>query len=87
MRSTRISHAKKSHQLIARKMNLGELVATYPELVEVLMNDYGLHCAGCFAAGFDTLEEGARVHGFDNKGIDKMVKRLNEIIRKKPQGE
>ena len=82
MRSTRISHAKKSHQLIARKMNLGELVAVYPELVEVLTNDYGLHCAGCFASSFDTLEEGAKVHGFDDKDIDKMVVRLNKLVNK-----
>lgn len=87
MRSTRFSHAKKSNQLIARKMNLGEMVAVYPELVEVLTNDYGLHCAGCFASSFDTLEEGAKVHGFDDKDIDKMVKRLNEIVKKKRRGE
>lgn len=87
MRSTRVSHAKKSDQLIARKMNLGEMVAVYPELVEVLTNDYGLHCAGCFASSFDTLEEGAKVHGFDHKEIDKMVKDLNQRITKKHRGE
>lgn len=82
MRTTRASHAKKSDQLIARKMNLGEMVAVYPELVEVLTNDYGLHCAGCFASSFDTLEEGAKVHGFDDKDIDKMVVRLNKLVKK-----
>lgn len=87
MRRTRTSHAKKSDQLIARKMNLGEMVAVYPELVEVLTNDYGLHCAGCFASSFDTLEEGAKVHGFNDKDIDKMVKRLNEIVKQKRRGE
>lgn len=85
MRSIRSSHAKESHQLIERKMNLGELVAVYPELVAVLTDDYGLHCAGCFASSFDTLEEGAKVHGFDDRAIDKMVKRLNEILKQKRQ--
>lgn len=74
-------------QKIDRKMNLGELVQLYPELVPVLLKDYGLHCAGCFAASFDTLEEGARVHGYGDEEIDKMVKRMNKLVKKKPQGE
>lgn len=68
-------------------MNLGELVEMYPALVPVLLEDYGLHCAGCFAASFDTLEEGARVHGFSNQEIDKMVTKLNQLVKKKPRGE
>ncbi len=87
MRPIRVGHVKESHQLIERKMNLGELVAVYPELVETLTNDYGLHCAGCFASSFDTLEEGAKVHGFDDKDIDKMVKRLNQLIQQKRRGQ
>lgn len=79
MRHTRIGRITKS-------TNLGELSSTYPELVEVLVNDYGLHCVGCMAAAFETLEEGARAHGFSGKKIDKMVKRLNEII-KQSQGK
>lgn len=69
-------------QKIDRKMNLGELVELYPDLVPVLLEDYGLHCAGCFAAGFDTLEEGSRVHGFSDEEIEKMVARLNKIVKK-----
>ena len=67
---------------IGRKMNLAELVTVYPELVNVLMEDYGLHCVSCFAAGFDTLEEGAKIHGFDDNDIEKMVSRLNQIVTK-----
>lgn len=75
MRHTRIGRITKS-------TNLGELSSTYPELVEVLVNDYGLHCVGCMAAAFETLEEGARAHGFSGKEIAKLVKRLNQIISK-----
>lgn len=67
---------------IDRKMNLAELVTIYPELVNVLMEDYGLHCVSCFAAGFDTLEEGAKIHGYDDADIEKMVSRLNKIARR-----
>jgi len=67
---------------IDRKMNLEQLVREYPELVEVLSADYGLHCVSCFAAAFDTLEGGAKVHGYNDQEIEKMVKRLNDIIEK-----
>ena len=66
---------------IDRKMNLAELVTLYPQLVNVLMEDYGLHCVSCFAAGFDTLEEGAKIHGYDDQDIEKMVKRLNTLVK------
>ena len=67
---------------ITKSTNLGELSNTYPELVEALVNDYGLHCVGCMTAAFETLEEGAKVRGFSDKEIDKMVKKLNQIISK-----
>jgi len=67
---------------ITKTINLGELSNTYPELVEVLVNDYGLHCVGCMAAAFETLEEGAKAHGFSDQEIAKMVKKLNQMISK-----
>jgi len=66
---------------IDRKMNIGELLRRYPQLTEVLVEDYGLHCVSCFAASFDTLEEGAKIHGYDDKEIEKMVKRLNLLVK------
>ena len=72
---------KKNKIKIDRKMNLAELVMDHPELAQVLNEDYGLHCVNCFAAGFDTLEEGAKIHGYDDKDIEKMVERLNKIVK------
>jgi len=68
---------------ITKQTNLGELVQTYPQLAQILIEDYGLHCAGCFAASFDSIEQGAIMHGMSDKQIDKMVQRLNEIIKPK----
>lgn len=65
---------------ISKEMNLGELVQTYPKLAEALAEDYGLHCVGCFAAGFDSLEQGAKIHGYDDKEIEEMVKKLNKLV-------
>lgn len=68
---------------IAKNSNLGDLIQAYPQLAQVLIEDYGLHCAGCYAAAFDSLEQGAQIHGMSEKQIGEMVKRLNEIVNKK----
>ncbi|MCK4927909.1 MAG: DUF1858 domain-containing protein, partial [Candidatus Aenigmarchaeota archaeon] len=45
-----------------------------------VFQDHGLHCIGCFAAAFETLEQGAMAHGLD---IDKLLKDLNISLEKK----
>ncbi len=65
---------------IESKTNLADLLSKYSELAEVLREDYGLHCVGCFAARFETLEDGAKAHGYDGKDIEKMIKKLNKIV-------
>lgn len=57
----------------------------HPELMETLMFKYGLHCFGCMAASFETLEEGAKAHGMTEKEIEKMVEKLNQISKIKNQ--
>lgn len=64
---------------ITKDVNLSELVYKHPETEEVLL-DYGLHCVGCIAGSFDTLEAGAKVHGLGDKDIEELVERINEII-------
>ncbi len=64
---------------IDKNTNLGDLVANYPHLAKVLMEDYGLHCVGCMASAFDTLEQGAKIHGMNSQAIQAMVKRLNQL--------
>lgn len=41
-----------------------ELLAKFPEAEKVLL-DAGMHCLGCFSAGFETLREACLVHGLD----------------------
>jgi len=67
---------------ITKETNIGELAMEYPELARVLAEDYGLHCVGCFAASFDTIETGAQIHGMDETEIDEMVDRLNKLVKK-----
>ena len=65
---------------ISRKTNLGELIQKYSKAAKVLTEKYDLHCVGCMAASFETLEDGLRVHGYDKKEINKIVKELNKLV-------
>jgi len=62
---------------------MGEIVSLYPEAAELLITEYGLHCIGCGMAGYESLEAGLAVHGFDKKETDKIVKQLNQFIKTK----
>lgn len=71
---------KKSDEIkINKEFNLAELVYKYPQTEEVLL-DYGLHCVGCIASSFDTIEAGAKVHGMTDEEIDEMLERINEVV-------
>ena len=65
---------------IAKKINLQKLIKKYPKAAEILVNKYGLHCVGCMAAAFETLEQGAKAHGMSAGEIGKMVKELNRKL-------
>lgn len=67
---------------ITKEMLLGDLVRKYPSLVEILLKDYGLHCAGCFANTFDTIEGGAKVHGMNEREVEEMLEHLNKEVTK-----
>jgi hybrid cluster-associated redox disulfide protein len=43
--------------------------------------DHGLMCAGCAAARFENLEQGALAHGID---VDQLVKDLNAVLEEQP---
>jgi len=68
---------------ITKKTMISEIVSKYPELGEVLTEDYGFHCIGCFASEMETLEQGAMVHGYEATEIKKIVDTLNGILEDK----
>ena len=51
---------------------VSEIAKWYPEVVEILM-EYGLHCVGCMASGFETLEEGSLGHGMPEAEFANMI--------------
>lgn len=58
-------------------------MSNYPKAAQSLVSDYNLHCVGCFAAAFETLEQGLKVHGHKDKDIEKIVKKLQKLDIKK----
>jgi len=71
--------AKTTKKSITKESNIAEIVSKYPEVGLVLAEDYGLHCVGCMAMRFDSLEAGMKIHGYDDKDIEKIVKKLNKL--------
>lgn len=64
---------------ITKDMNIQQLANTHPEAVGV-MAEKGLHCFGCHASAYDTVEQGARGHGMPDEEIDSMVDEMNAVV-------
>ena len=63
---------------INKKMSFGEIINRCPESANILMAN-GMHCFGCSMAMYETLEQGALMHGVNP---DKLVKQINKIMKK-----
>lgn len=74
---------KLDERKITKDMTIGSILEGHPDkamkLSEV-MAKAGLHCVGCGAATFETLEQGVIGHGFNEDILNKLVKDLNEIL-------
>jgi len=68
---------------ITRDMTIEEIFSRFPHKSQKLAQEItnsGLHCVGCQAATWETLEAGMLGHGFAEEEIDKLVGRLNAIL-------
>ena len=68
-------------QKISKDTSLGKVASEFPAAIPVLLR-YGLHCIGCHVAAWETIEQGCRGHGMDDKQIDEMIKEINTAIEK-----
>lgn len=69
---------KKIRQKITKNTLILEIAERYPQLVEILVEKYGLHCLGCSLSAVETIEEGAMGHGMNRKEVEKMMLELNK---------
>lgn len=61
---------------IKKNKSIKEVVAEHPETIPVF-EMFGLGCAGCQAALFESIEQGAEVHGVE---IESLIERLNSVV-------
>lgn len=63
---------------ITKDMIIGDVVAVYPQTLSVFQK-MGIHCVGCYASTFESIEEGVSRHGIDP---DTTCKELNNLLKK-----
>jgi hybrid cluster-associated redox disulfide protein len=62
--------------MIDRNMAIEDVVRRNPQTVPVFER-HGLGCLGCRAALFESIEQGAKIHGVD---VEALIADLNEAI-------
>jgi iron-sulfur cluster assembly protein len=67
---------------VAGEMVIGDVVAAFPQAATIMLG-HGLHCVGCHANAFDTIEDGARGHGMPDEEILEMIQEINTAINHK----
>ncbi|MCP5505818.1 MAG: iron-sulfur cluster assembly accessory protein [Chlamydiales bacterium] len=68
---------------ITREMTIDAILGTYPERSQRIaqeLTNAGLHCVGCQAATWETLEVGMMGHGFGEEEIETLLTKLNAIL-------
>lgn len=68
---------------ITRQMTIEEILGMFPYKAQRLSQEItnaGLHCVGCHAAVWETLEAGMYTHGKTDAQIDELARRLNALL-------
>ncbi len=76
----------KTKKEVSRDMTIEEILSSFPDKSQKLAQEItnaGLHCVGCQAATWETLEAGMLGHGFSEDEIDNLVVRLNSVLKEK----
>ena len=77
------STKENSKVTIHPQMTIEEILALFPHKAQKLSQEItnaGLHCIGCHAATWETLEAGMFKHGKTEADIKKLVDRLNALL-------
>ena len=63
---------------ITKDMTIEQVIRLEPKTIEVFLK-HGMHCIGCQAATWETLQETAFTHGIED--VDGMVDELNKVVQ------
>ena len=70
---------------ITRDMTIEEILSGFPQKSQKLaqeMTQMGLHCVGCQASTWETLEAGVLGHGFTEQDLEGLIGKLNKMLVK-----
>jgi iron-sulfur cluster assembly accessory protein len=74
------------NEQIHRDMTIEDIFKLFPHKAQKLaqeMTNAGLHCVGCSASTWETVEAGMMSHGMNDGQIDGLIGRLNTILAEK----
>lgn len=72
---------KKVPYVLKKDAVISDILRDCPKAAEYLV-EYGLFCVTCVLSQFETLEVGARTHNMSDKDLRKMIKEINEELKK-----
>ena len=64
---------------ISVETNVYELITTYPDTVQILI-EYGIPCASCHFSSYDTIQDSVVEFGLDDEDVADLLTELNEIV-------
>src|SRR3989344_4024267 len=73
---------------ITRDMTIEDVFKRFPsksQKLAQLMTNAGLHCVGCSASTFETIEQGMAGHGMTQKDVNSLVNELNQSLEDKEE--
>lgn len=66
---------------ITKEMAIAEVIELCPDAMDIFL-EYGLHCVGCGAAMWESVEDGALGHGMSEELIESLMEEINEAREK-----
>jgi len=66
--------------VIQKDTTINEILHAHPESIR-FFNNLHMSCGSCFAVNFDTLENGALMHGME---VNRLIEQLNDFLRSQP---
>lgn len=78
------TESKSDNIVIHRQMTIEQILSLFPFKAQKLAQEItraGLHCVGCHAATWETLEAGMLGHGMGEDQINTLVDRLNALLQ------
>lgn len=68
---------------VTKDMLIGEVVQNYPDAVDIMLKN-GFHCVGCHVSPYETIEQGAKGHGFTDQQVVDLMEEINAKVSNNP---